>query len=400
MNAGRRSTIHRLLLSLPLIALFTGGGVSLSIRGAVFQDSPTSEQIVRERIKRIVNPTIPVGDRLTDYSELSKLPTTDRDAALGEVVRAADESIASMAAATLIRDRFPAARDLILPRISKWVDRNQLVVLQAIQFAPEDQTLWEIPREVIRNTLSSARTGTQSPHPQSALDSAAVVLAASNDLPDRILIRNSLLSQPGSRGLWLATAKMGGLEPREVILAASTYKDRTLSVEVRVAAAAALAPGDASAAAFVAAEIESLIARFAGREMAEMLVAAQSDQNEKKNLYYLREHLPLLATLRFLRTPGAEDLTFRFIAVKNDQIRVALGLVACTRWPERWLTASHAAFTREEYENLLGFLTVLRPELTPVILEKVPKNALDEIVIRLGQAGVVGVFGLPAAALG
>src|SRR5260370_20611464 len=159
--------------------------------------------------------------------------------------------------------------------------------------------------------------------------------------------------------MWLGTAKMGGLEPREVILAASTYKDRTLSVEVRVAAAAALAPGDASAAAFVAAEIESLIARFAGREMAEMLVAAQSDQNEKKNLYYLRQHLPLLATLRFLRTPGAEDLTFRFIAVKNDHIRVALGIVAGTRCHELWLTPSHAPVTREDNENLLEFLPVL-----------------------------------------
>jgi hypothetical protein len=159
--------------------------------------------------------------------------------------------------------------------------------------------------------------------------------------------------------------------------------------------ATALGPIDANATAFAMKEIDSFLSRFASREMGAMLAAAQAVQNEKLDLYYLREHLILLGTLRFINTSAAEALTFEFVSAKNEQIRATLGLIACTRWPQRLLRTGEAAFTKDEYENLVAYASILHPDLLSSILGHISKSRLEERVARISQVGVVGTFGSP-----
>ena len=364
------------------------------------QSMPTQEQkdshprSPNQLADSVVNSKLAMSQRVADYGELSKFPPQDRDAALTAIVTNADESMAAMAAAALIRDRFPKVTDVVAPRISHWSDQNQLVVLQAIRFSAEEQAFDDIPRTLMKQAAGNTTAEARASQLQDPLDEAALILAASSDPSDRSLLENALLSRPQSRGLWLAAAKLGRLDNQEASLAASVYKNPKAPLEVRVAAATALAPGDSGASTFATREIESFLSRFAARDTADILL--QSDQNGKKELYYLREHLALLGTLRFLNTADAESLTFSFLEAKNEQIRTTMGLLAAARWPKRLLAAGQGTFTQEEYDSLMAYLSVLHPDLTSSILEKISRQRLDEVVARFMKSGAVGMFGLPA----
>lgn len=359
------------------------------------EQKDANNQTPQQLTERILNPALPANQRVTDYGKLSKFEPKERDAALSTLVSAADESTAAMAAAALIRDRFPQVAGLVTARISHWSALNQLVVLQAIRFAGEEQMFWDIPRTLIKQAApSSGAAETKAGPSPDPVDEAALILAGSSDASDRSLLRNVLLSRPESRGLWLAAAKLGNLDAQEASLATSVYKNLKLPLEVRVAAAAALAPADSSASTFAINEIESFLSRFATRETGEILM--QKDQDGKRELYYLRQHLAVVGTLRFLNIPDAEKLTFSFLEARNEEIRLTMGLVAAVRWPQRLLAAGQGTFTEEEYTSLMGYLSMLHPDLTSSIVGKISKQRLDEVTARLMQFGAVGTFGLPA----
>jgi hypothetical protein len=382
-------------LLLVTLVLFAGVEKRSSSQTMPAQEQKDAEEKSPQQLtERVANSSLPLSQRVVDYGKLSVLEPKDRDAAFSTLVNASDESIAAMSAAALIRDRYPKATELVVPRISLWSSSNQMVVLQAIRFNGDEQSFLEIPRALMKQSAGAGAAEPKASPGPDPLEEAALILTASRDASDRTLLRNALLSRPQSRGLWLAVSTLGELPADEASLAAAAYNNPKLPIEVRVAAAAALAPRDSGAASFAVQEIESFLIRFSARETGEILL--QTDQNGKRELYYLREHLALAGTLRFLNTADAEKLTFSFLEAKNEEIRMTMGLLAAVRWPQRLLAAGQGAFTREEYESLMGYVSLLHPDLRSQILGKIPQQRLDEVTARLLKSGAVGVFGLPA----
>ncbi len=394
------SNIQRTFRSvLPVAVLFFGVSQGLACQATNPEgQADVHQQRARLLAERICNPKLPANERLTDYGELSNLDVKTRDAAFATLVTSADESTAPMAAAALIRDKFEGVSRLLVPRISHWSDNSQLVVLDAVLFTREKEALGDIAREVVRASLATPTANAI--YREGPLDIAAFILADSDTAGDHALLRSALISHPATRGLWLAMAASGGLGIPDAMLASSTYKDVGLPMRVRIAAAAALAPPDPNAAAFAVAGIKSFLHSFADQEIGEMLNAAQSDREAKKRLYELREDLPVLGTLLFLNTPSAESITFEFLSARNEEVRMILGLVAIARWPRRLLTLGQGVFTRDEYESLLAFLSIIHPDEASAVSARVSRVRLDELRSRLAQVGVVGVFGLPAMVAG
>jgi len=385
----------RSVLSVTLVCLWAAGAL-LSQAPSSDSRRADAQQQAHLLVERISNPASPARQRVDDYQDLSKLDVKTRDLAYASLVGSADESIASMAAAALIRDNFAGVSGLVVPRISRWSENNQLVVLEAIRFMQVNPAYFDIAREVVSHMAPNATTAKPPLSRATPLDVAAVVLAGSDSADDRALLSSALVSQPGSRGVWLAMTGQGKLGPREAILADSTYKNSNLDPQLRIAAAAALASADPSAAAFATSGIRSFLSRFADREMGEMLNLALTDPKEKQHLYDFREQLSVLSTLRFLDDSKAESIAFDFLSVRNEEIRMTLGLVAVVRWPQRFLTLGQGVFTRDEYESLLAFLSVVHPDETPAVLARLSKSRLDELVSRLTRVGVAGVFGSAA----
>src|SRR5262249_34125915 len=155
------------------------------------------------------------------------------------------------------------------------------------------------------------------------------------------------------RGLWLAIAAQDTIEPGDLELADSIYKNGEMPELIRTAAATASAPKSEEAATFVTDQISTFLSRFSNQNLEVLVAEAFSSKEARENVVYFRQHLRLLGMLGFLRTPASELITLKYLNAQNQEIRMTLGLVAAMRWPERILHANEGGFSNSEYESLL-----------------------------------------------
>ena len=359
--------------------------------------NPTQKLSLKAAIVRASDKRLSPEERTAAYEDLASRDPKDRAEAFRSLVGSADETIAAMAARSLLHEERTGAAAIISSRISNWSEANQLVVLQELQNIGIDESLMQIPREVLRK--SPLRTDVDkkpgSTFPLRAVDLAATLMANSTLADDWTLLTGAVRARPYSRGLWLTMAAGERIEPREAALADSVYKDTTVSMLIRTAAAAALAAGDQAAAEFVTNEITSFLSRFSNQNIEAMMANAYSSTQAKENIIFFQQNLRELGTLRFLRTPSSELLTFNYLNSANQEIRMTLGLIAATRWPERLLGATHDNFSSGEYEMLLGAVSILHPELASSVETRAESSHLSEVVARLRKHGLMGVFGVP-----
>jgi hypothetical protein len=352
---------------------------------------------LKEAIDQASNERLSFAERMAAYEELTSRDLKERAEAFRTLTVSADETMAAMAARSLLQDRIPDSAKAISPRIGKWSEQNQLAVLQALQNIGIDDSLFQIPREVVRENSSRGNSEKTSAASLTALDVAAILLANSSIASDRSILIAAVRAHPHSRGLWLAIAAQETIEPRDLELADSIYKNTAAPELIRVAAAAASARKSEEAAAFVINEISSFLSSFSNQSLEVMVANAYASKEAKENVVYFRQHLRLLGMLRFLRTPSSETLTIKYLGAQNQEIRMTLGLVTAMRWPERLLSANEGAFSSGEYESLLVAVSLLHPPLTSVVEGKVGSSRLSEVRNRFEKNGFVGVFGAPGA---
>ena len=357
------------------------------------QEQRATSLPLKEAISRAANEKLPFAERLSVYEELTSRNLAERTEAFRALTESADETMAAMAARSLLQDRNPDSAKLISLRITKWSEPNQLAVLQELQNIGVDDSLIQIPRAVLRETTSRKNPDKKAAAQLTPLDVAAVLLANSSVGADRALLSTAVHANPYSRGLWLAIAAQDTIEPGDLELADSIYKNQEVSELTRVAAATALATKSEQAAAFVVDQISSFLLRFSNQSLEVMVADAFSSKEAKENVVYYRQHLRLLGMLRFLRTPSSELITLKYLNAQNQEIRMTLGLVAAMRWPDRLLDNPESAFSSAEYESLLIAVSVLHPPQTSVIETKIGNTRPSAVRSRLEKYGLVGVFG-------
>jgi len=382
-------------------ALYTIVVITCLALGQSFAQEPPDQRAraksltLKEAIDRASNERLPFAERLAVYEQLTSRDPKERAEAFRALTVSADETMAAMAARSLLQDRSPDSATVISARINKWSEPNQLAVLQELQNIGIDDSLIQIPREVVRGSSARENSEKTAAAPLTALDVAAILLANSSVAADRSMLVTAVRAHPHSRGLWLAIAAQDTIEPGDLQLANSVYKNTVAPELIRAAAAVASATKSEEAAAFIIDEISSFLSRFSNQSLEVMVVNAYSSKEGKENVVYFRQHLRLLGMLRFLRTPASEELTFKYLGVQNQEIRMTLALVAAMRWPERLLRANEGAFSNSEYESLLVAVSLLRPSLTSVVEAKVGSSRLSEVRSRFEKNGFIGVFGAP-----
>jgi hypothetical protein len=381
-------------------ALYTLVVVTFLALGQSYAQEPPSQRAksltLKEAIDRAANEKISFTERMAVYEELTSRSQAERTQAFRALTESADDTMAAMAARSLLQDRSPDSARVISSRITKWSEPNQLAVLQEISNIGSDEALVQIPREVVRESAAREKSGQQPAATLSALDVAAVLLAKSSLASDRSLLATAVRAHPHSRGLWLALASQDTIEPGELELANSIYKNAEAPELVRVAAATAVAAGNEDAGAFVTDSLSSFLSRFSDQNLEEMVANAYSSKEAKENVIYFRQHLRLLSVLGFLRLPSSEHLTLKYLNARNTEIRMTLGLVAALRWPEGLLSTNKEAFSTNEYESLLVAVSILHPSQTSLVETRLGSGRLTELRGRFEKYGFVGVFGVPA----
>jgi len=349
---------------------------------------------LKEAIEQASNNRLPLSERLVVYEELASRDAKERAEAFRALLASADETIAAMAARSLLQERSQDVAKAISSRIATWSEPNQLAVLQELQNIGIDDSSLQIPREVVSERAARKNSDKKSA-PLTALDIAAVLMANSPSPADRSLLANAVRANPYSRGLWLAIAAQDTIEPGDLALADSVYKNAEVPALIRVAAATALAGKNQDAAAFVTNEISTFLSRFSNISLEALVAEAYSSKEAKENILNYRQQVRLLGMLRFLRIPATESLTLKYLNAQNQEIRMILGLVTAMRWPERLLRANEGAFSNSEYESLLVAISLLHPAQTTLVETRIGTSRLSEVRNRLEQHGFIGVFGAP-----
>ncbi len=334
-------------------------------------------------------------ERMASLQVLLALPKNERRAGLLAVVEKADEDLSVVAARTLLEDGAAEAIPSLCNALAGWSENGRLVILQTIvqlsglQAVP--RALLAVPRQVLGEP--PPRTAGEPDGPASSRELAAILLAQSDDPADVDRLRQAVLAKPGLRGFWLALA-LQGLPPDEQLLARTVYQDESRPQVVRCAAAAALASSDPAAAAFFRQGLESFLARFGSRTMAEIL---QASGVERTAYFEFRRDLRLIGMLRFVSGGEGEPLTFQALVAKNELIRSTAALIAAVRWPDRLLSQGLEGLTDDERPKVAAVVVLLHPNRRTLVTKGMKSGALDQGLEDLRKGGMIGAFGMAGA---
>lgn len=327
--------------------------------------------------------------------------TPGKEAVLRNLADASDIVVATDAVVILFRGQ-KDAKSLALalvPRASNLNLRALLGVAEATRDAKFKQAIARACLLKISNEASGLDPETYEVGGQGNAGYAAMMLAESGDMADRDLVARVSKSNPHDSGLWLALAKMGLVNSGEALLADAIMIDPNAPRWARLAAAAAIAPTNRKARIFVTDALSSFLQTF-GRSGVETILERMSKgpQMTLAEGASFQPGLSMLGILEFLQTPDAERITFEFIETNNQWCRLALGLVAAKRWPDRLLAS--ALSHNEERLKLLSAVSVLHPALLPRVQALMPQAELEKRRSQMLKIGVAAPFGIPAGTAG
>lgn len=378
--------MHKLILAGVMLMCLDGRGQQTNARGS------------RPAVQT------PDSDRLSLQSALKAEPDV-RGAALRNLVATANEEVATDAMIALVRSHSPDVLTPfleLLPRLSdsKLSDIRIANILGALESSSREIHLREaFARGALRRIIQDPPPERPNADGAGAAGMAAVLLTSSVDPADRILTGKVLRMRPHEALLWLAKAKSGMMSEDEVALARSVLTDKGTPGRTRVAAAAALAPGDPTAAAFVTENVEAFLSRYGGVDAGLIIGKAMGQPMESHDSNYAAEFLSglrIIGTLEFLQTLEAERITFAYVGCANQFISRALGLLAAMRWPQHYLDL-HPLYGAEG-TKLIAALSVFHPELLKTVQTLMSSEELDKLRSKLIDDGIWSVFSLPGGA--
>jgi hypothetical protein len=329
-------------------------------------------------------------------------PPETRETALKNLVRTANEDVATDAVIAMTRLHIEDVKSLALGLIPKLSDRNARNVLAAAEGTRDIDFRVALARAVLQRIANISEQSSSQQFEeggQSAAGLAAMLLADSVSAGDRDLIGKVTRIRPHDPGIWLALAKSRIASSEDLSLARSVMQDAQAPRWVRLAAAASLAPSNSDAREFVSGALTSFLSTF-GQVSAESIVAEAMKQpegnpNSTKSADF-QPGIRMIGILEFLQTPDAERITFQFLEATNQWVRTGLGLVAAMRWPERFLDSRPMHF--EERAKLRAALSILHPELLPRVRALVPTAELEEMRSKMMNDGIETAFSLPGNA--
>ena len=344
-------------------------------------------------VSQTLNKSAPLSARVVAYQSLLRLKSEDRVRGLLALLSSDDYEFAAMSGSQLIRSRAGNISQLVSQQIPKWPESSVVLVLQAVKEAKDEPALLEIPRGVVSLQLNRPANVASDVHEPAAALMAAAILARNGTTSDKDMVRRLIAQNPHANGSWLILLE--ALQPDEAAFtnAMAVYRDPKVPVQTRVLAAAVAAKKEQAAAEFVVKETSSFIARYRNQEAGALLKAAYSSDTGKTEYLAFENQLILVCSLRYLNTEAAAKLTLNALDSTNLLIRIAAGLTAAIRWPERLLESEQGKFSEDEYVKILAFMLLKHPALAGKIMQKnLDRKAFGVAVRRLREEGATSVF--------
>ncbi len=375
------------------LACLLGGLASGSSFG---QDSSQGKPQTSESstyVSQTLNKSAPLSARVVAYQSLLRLKSEDRVRGLLALLSSDDYEFAAMSGSQLIRSKAANISQLVIQQIPKWPESSVVLVLQAVKEAKDEPALLEIPRRVVSLQMNRPANAASNVHEPAAALMAAAILARNGTASDKDIVRRLIVQNPHANGSWLILLE--ALPPDEAAFtsAMAVYRDPKVPVQTRVLAAAVAAKKEQAAAEFVVKETSSFIARYRNQEAGALLKAAYSSDTGKTEYLAFENQLILVCSLRYLNTEAAAKLTLNALDSTNLLIRVAAGLAAAIRWPERLLETQQGKFSEDEYVKILAFMLIKHPALAGNIMQKnLDRKAFGVAVRRLREEGATSVF--------
>lgn len=356
---------------------------------------------LKEVLEDATNPKLSKQDREEAYNAVFSFRPEERNKGLREIISRGDADIAPAAAAWLLADGEKNLAPLIGPRVLEWSLPDQAAILggvlsQTEPWCREGHALLELPRKVLSAIIMNRPQTEKSQNAMKVVSVAVLCLSNYPTAEDRKLLQNTAKDYPGVSQVWLALAQSKNMGANEQALAKKVSADPKNGERTRMSAAVALAPFDKEAGAYVEKETRAFLARFGKKDWAAFVVELYTNSKQNKDVKkdakefdYFNDHLFLLGMIRFLHTPAAERLAFDCTQSVNYEIRELGGLIAVSRWPEKFLRAGQGKFEpREEYPQLLAFLLLHHPEYAKKNLKQLTQPEVQKEVKKLRETGL------------
>jgi hypothetical protein len=365
----------------------------------------------------VLNRQLSMYERESSYSWLVGRNPTERREGLLRILRDADELFPVKAVWALIRDgdRSVELRELLTERIVKWGVGEQLQTLIVIRRAGEPKELLDVSRAILRDAVDRGGPPTEYESFDDAwvlppADSAARLLAKSEEPEDVELLRHAVTVYSSSRELWMALARRNALDAPLTKLARSVMNNDSLRISIRVAAALALSRDDAETKKFAIKELREFLNEFAQSTIIKRIMWTMSLYPDKKrptlsyaelkasepDVMRYRRTFSLLDALLFLDEESARPLTFEHLPSVDPGIRLTMALIAAKRWPERFLESDREGFPNDiagEYEMVLAAVVFYHPHLMDQVAAKSSAMDVNKWLDSIKKDGLEAVFG-------
>jgi len=354
----------------------------------------------RELVALICDDVIPDARRREAFYSLLRLNGNERTTALREIVTRNANPYDVEAAILLVRANDPHATRLLIERIVRWRAESQVQILSTIASHRSKSAFHEIPQRLLESLLQSSSALVPSAETCEVVGRSAMILATFDQEADHASILKSVHLCPMSFRPWLATRVATQLTGREAELGAAVMQDATATSLVRAAASVALSTEHPEAEATAIREIENYLAAFGDVDVGSLLHGLRSDDQLSKQEYVIfRENLRLIGILVFVNSDRAEEIATDALEVRNEQIRLAVGLVCALRWPQRIIEARDNSFSPRDMNRLLAAVTYFHPDLKTRIRERLSEEKMEELLAEFKLYGLEASFGTAGVAV-
>lgn len=336
------------------------------------------------------------------FQAAMKLEPASRDAALRTLVMTGNEEVATSSITALIRLQAAHTEELALQLIPRLGDMNTRHLLATAERTRDFHLRAPLARAVLNRIADDPNLSAAPRIEETGWGTAGLAATLIADVPmpsDRQLLSRVVRLRSHDPGVWLAIAKVGFANADDLALASSVMHDTGAPRWARLAAAAAMAPADPSAREFVISAITTMLTTFGQRSAESILDDAFRTKPGSQDLAKAAELQPgllMIGILEYMQTPDAEQLTFEFLNANNLWVRTGLGLLAATRWPNRFLDTP--PLHPDEYTKIRAALSILHPDLLPRVQALESPSDLEKWRSRMLNDGIETAFSLPGNA--
>ncbi len=328
---------------------------------------------------------------------LRRLESTKRVGVFYQVLEQPDRDFAVFGARMLLRESTLTPE--LVSRISEaartWTGTEWRSLIEVLFEVEDSSKVRLIANTVLLNALNRIDRGTARTDTElhaAAGEAFQFVCMDATSCP-RHLVERMLRTLPESHRVWLALACRGGVQKKDIPLAASIYQDEDLPLRTRHAAAAAVASWDPAAKQYLSHSLDIYFQEMGSYPLLEDTRRMYESDDAARRFKVFRERIPVIDVLLCLNEPMAREIVFSQIGEQNEAVHEKLVNVAARRWPVKTLELAESGDVPGVGDAVLAMIAENRPELEARCRSAGDAQRVEDFQAKLGKNGLIVIFG-------